>query len=300
MRHFRLGGGTALVQKPAPHGNDLAHVFGGLESPLDLEGMYAHFDQLRNVLGKREILEGKGIFAACIGQTAGLGALAAVAAAPADKRREQTLPRVRHAKRAVHEYLQLQLAFGKKALHIRLGAFARDDHARKAELLQLGGGKRIVARTLGAGVQLEIRECRVNGGGGTEIGDDERINAAKIGLLCHLNGAGKLAVGDQRVQREIGLGAKGVAKLHGLAHCVGGEVGGAQSRVEISSAEINGIRARIQRGGKRLGRARGSQELGELSHTERRSPKRSSRSSCSYFCVICCSSGEISISGSSS
>ena len=69
---------------------------------------------------------------------------------------------------------------------------------------------------------------------------------------------------------------------------------------KIRAAEVDGVRARVKRGGECLGRACGGQELGQLFHTERLLPNRSPGSICSYFCVTCCSSGVISISGACS
>ena len=82
-----------------------------------------------------------------------------------------------------------------------------------------------MSRTLGACMQLEIRDRLVDRLSCTEVGHDQGVDAAQIGLLGRFYGAGQLAVGDQRIQGEIGLCAIGVAKLDGLAHRFGREIG---------------------------------------------------------------------------
>jgi hypothetical protein len=58
--------------------------------------------------GKRQILQADGV-TPIIGQTAGLGTFATVAAAAANQRRKQTLPGIGNAQRTVQEDLDLGL-----------------------------------------------------------------------------------------------------------------------------------------------------------------------------------------------
>ena len=114
-----------------------------------------------------------------------------------------------------------------------------------------------MSRALRACVQLEIGECLADRRRRAEIGDNEGIDAAQIRFPCRLNGTGQLAVGHQRVQREIRLRAEGVTELDGIAHRLGREICRAKACVKIRAAEVDGVRARVKRRGKRLGRARG-------------------------------------------
>ena len=95
-----------LVEQSAVDRRYCVDVLGRLHSSLDLQGRRAGGDQLLDMRCQRQIRERERIPLAK-GKSAGLGAFAAVAASAADKRGEETLPRVTYAERAVEEHLGL-------------------------------------------------------------------------------------------------------------------------------------------------------------------------------------------------
>ena len=98
---------------------DVGHVLRRLEAALDLQAGDAQLDQSRNqvvsrkVLGAQKILSlpeihGLAVADDLVGHPAGLGALAAVRRAAAQRLAGQALARIGHAECAVHEDLDRQ------------------------------------------------------------------------------------------------------------------------------------------------------------------------------------------------
>ena len=131
---------TALVQKfSIDIGND-RHILGALHAALQLEAVHPHLLHLHGVGGEVGIFQAEGMIAAAggvhaVGQTAGLGTGAAIAAALADESRHGTLTRIAHTQRPVDKGLDLrrtlaadlrnfpfrQLSGQHNALHTQLG-----------------------------------------------------------------------------------------------------------------------------------------------------------------------------------
>ena len=94
------------------HGGD---IFRALHAPLDLETGNAHVLHFGHEGGKARVLQAQRVSVCLAGKTigkpAGLGAGAAVAAAPPDDGGHLALAAVAHAQRAVDEGLDLDGAF---------------------------------------------------------------------------------------------------------------------------------------------------------------------------------------------
>ena len=169
------------------------------------------------------------------------------------------------AERAVNEVFDLDGGGANQALEILLRGLARDDHARKAERLQQPSRLRVVRGHLGGGVQLKLGIGAVQGGRAAKIRHDQGVDPC----LCRLLGGGKecgqLAVGEERIEREIGLYAVGVRTQNGGVQSISAKVFCVHTGIELRRAEVNGVRASLDGGVKRLGRACGAEQLGQSS-----------------------------------
>ena len=122
----RVRNGHRAVEHAAVRVDDDCGVILGLHASLDLQRANARVDQLVQKTDAVEIARGQHIAVTVllddrkalvrarflhkrIGPAAGLGAVAAVAAAAEDRGGEQAASGVRHAHRAVHERFQLQI-----------------------------------------------------------------------------------------------------------------------------------------------------------------------------------------------
>jgi hypothetical protein len=122
---------------------------------------------------------------------AGLGALAAVAAAPADGIAHVALPTVAHAQRAVDKGLQLDGGASADGPDLGQAQLAGEDHALDADLLQerhpLGG----VAVHLRAGDERDGWQIALEQ---AHVLDDGGVHAYVVELVDQAHRLGKLGV----------------------------------------------------------------------------------------------------------
>ena len=117
------GCGTAVfAQQRGIDGRDHGHIFRPFHAPFQLQAGDAHSGQLRNMIGQAHVLQAQGITVILsfqrVGQAAGLGAGAPVAAAPADHGAHGALAGVAHAQGPMAEHLHLRPAATADGLHI--------------------------------------------------------------------------------------------------------------------------------------------------------------------------------------
>ena len=150
----------ALPQGVGVHTGHNIDVFRPLHPPLDLGAGHAQLLQLLEMASQRHVLEGERVAVRpvppAVGQAAGLGAHAPVAAAPADDAGHEALPRVAHAQRPVDEHLDLNggaLADIRDVPAGQLPGQHRPGHAQPGGLLHPVQG---VEGHLGGGVQRQV------------------------------------------------------------------------------------------------------------------------------------------------
>ena len=118
LGEVRLAIGGGRIEGPAVVPRDVGDVLGRLEPAFDLEAAHAGVDELRHERVRGQILRAQQIFDIAqidvfavadqvVGQPAGLGTLAAVRAAAAERFAGQALAGIGHAQRAVDEHFEL-------------------------------------------------------------------------------------------------------------------------------------------------------------------------------------------------
>ena len=194
-------GHRAAVQHGAVNPRDHGHVLRPLHSSFDLDGGHAHGANLLEVLHQAVVLEAQGIAALfkaaeAVGHAAGLGALAAVAAAPADDRGEIALPRVAHAQRAVDEDLNLHGAVAADKGNFLPGKLPGQHHAGNAHLGGLQDALQRVDAHLGGGVDGDVGGDGLTKRNKPQVLDDEGVHPQLGGAADALGGLEHLPVGE--------------------------------------------------------------------------------------------------------
>ena len=149
-----------LAQEPRVdlrHGGD---VLRALHAPLNLEARDAHVHHLRHEGREVRVLQAQRMAVRpagkAVGQTAGLGAGATVAAAPPDDGGHLTLAAVTHAQRAVDERFDLNGAFFADLGNFLTVQLAREHRARHAEPCRFLNARERVQAHLRRGVQRHV------------------------------------------------------------------------------------------------------------------------------------------------
>ena len=240
------------------HGGD---VLRALHAPLDLEARDAHVHHLRHEGREVRVLQAQRMAVRpagkAVGQTAGLGARAAVAAAPPDDGGHLTLAAVTHAQRAVDKSFDLNGAFLADFGDLPARKLAREHRARHAEPCRFLNARERVQAHLRRGVQRHVGNDFLQRRQNAPILHQDRVHAA-LRRGARLRGKrGELAVGDERVERQIDLHAPQMAIRNRRAEFFVREVPRAAARVERAKAHIHGVCAALHGGNKRLLPARG-------------------------------------------
>ena len=169
----------ALVQNLGIDSGDNADILGALHAPFDLDAADARVLELLQMLDQAVVLERHRIIVHIAAETvlhaAGLGAHAAVAAAPADQGRHIALTGMAEAERAVDKNLGLDARVPADKPDLLKTQLAGEHGAGKAHLGRgLDPGETVNAH-LGAGVQRDIRHSAVQTGGQAEILHQYRV-----------------------------------------------------------------------------------------------------------------------------
>lgn len=139
------------------HGGDILRP---LHAPFDLEAGDTHIHHLRHEGREVRVLQAQRIAVRpagkAVGQTAGLSAGAAVAAAPPDDGRHLALAAVAHAQRAVDERFDLDGAFLADFGDLPARKLTREHRARHAEPCRFLNARERVQAHLRRGVQRHV------------------------------------------------------------------------------------------------------------------------------------------------
>ena len=245
------GDGLTVQGRPVNAGRH-GHIFRPLHTALQLQGVDAHGFQLQKVLNGAVVLETQGVLlliaAIAAGETAGLGALAPVAAAPSDDGGKVTLSGVAHAEGAVAENFDFHGAFPADGGNFALRQLPGQDHPAAAQFGRQLDAVQIVNAHLGAGVDLHRRGNFPAHGNQAQVLDDKGVHAQLGRPANQLRRFGQLPVGGQGVQRQVDPDAADMTIGDGLPEIVQSEIPGAHAGVEAAGAQINGIRAVLDRG----------------------------------------------------
>jgi hypothetical protein len=259
-----LGRDALAVQGRAVELRDDRHILGPLHATLDLDGGDAQLFQLAQLLDEAVVAQAQGVArvlepAVPVGQAAGLRALAAVAAAPADHGGQVALPRIAHAERAVHKHLEFHGAAAGDARDLLARQLPRQHDAPEAQLRRLLHALERVDAHLRRGVEHRVGRQLAHELRHAEILHDERVHAQQGRRAHDLGRARHLPVGDERVERQVYLDPADMAIDHGLLQLVRGKIMRAHARVEGVIAQINRIRTVLDGGAQRLHRSGGRQ-----------------------------------------
>ena len=202
-----------------------------------------------------------------VGQTARLGAKAAVCRAAADKRRHEALTRIANAQGTVREGFDLH-AEARGDLG-ELGYFGNRQLARQRDAL---GAQTPSSLDAGGVVRVHLRR-NMQARAGNDLGEhardayilhDEGIGARLVGFARKRDGAIDLGRKHLDVERHIHAHAAQMRVIASGAQVVDGEVVGVSSGIELAQAKINGVGTGANRRAKAFGVARRSENLDSL------------------------------------
>ncbi len=190
-----------------------------------------------------------------VGFAAGLGAPAPVTAPPSYRGREEALPRPGITERTVREDLEFYLRHGRGD---RLDLGERElagEHDPSAA--QIGRSPHPVGRVdshLGRGVERQVGHELAGDSGDPHVLDEDGVRARRVASDQVVRDGFELAVGYERVHRDIDPDVAGVGVLDGGLERSGIETSRGP-RPEPAAAEIDRVRARGTGGLERAGRS---------------------------------------------
>jgi hypothetical protein len=241
------------VEDQAVVGGDVLDVGHVLVAAFDLEAADARVGQGADVGALVVVLHGQQVLVAghqvavlvrqVVGQAAGLGALAAVGAAPGVGVADVALPREGHAQGAVDEELQGAVGGGGHLFDLAEGHLPRQHDLRKAHVLQEARLFGVADVGLGAGVELDGGQVEFKQ---AHVLDDQGVGAGFVELADQGGGAVELGIvedgvaGDEDPRPE----AMGMACQ---ALDVGHRVLGIGPRAEGRASDVDGVGAVIDR-----------------------------------------------------
>ena len=196
-----------------------------------------------------------------VGQAAGLGAGAPVAAALAYHGTHLTLSGVAHAQRAVAEYLDLGGAPGADLPHLVPGKLTGQHHPLHAQRGGLVGAAQGEQAHLRAGVEGHVRHDLPRQRQQAPVLHQYGVHAHGAGLAQRLRRLYQFPVGQQGVQRQKDPHAPQMAIRHRRRKFPVGKVPGAAPRVERAEAHIHRVRAGLDGGDERVEAAGGGEKL---------------------------------------
>jgi hypothetical protein len=280
-RSGRTRGGVRpaeAIQRGAVDAGDAGDVLGGLQAALDLERRDAGTDEFGEdlesgeVLGAEEVasvaeIEGLAVGDQFVRKPAGLGALAAVGGASAERFAGEALAGVGDAEGAVDEDFEGQ---GRSALAEGVpdsgdfgdGILAGEDHELAAQFAHELDPGRAGDRHLGRGVDGEVRgeppdqaaDADILHDGGVDAGGDDRAEV--------VFGLGKFGREDQRVESDVAPDTAAMEPGHQFRQVDLGEVVGSEPGVETGEPEIDRVGTVLDRGADAVPIARRGEEFG--------------------------------------
>ena len=143
--------------------------------------------------------------------------------------------------------LQLRRRVGAQRGDIRKGHFTRQNDPLRAEVKEHLRRLGVHDAELGADVKRHSRRIALRERHHAEVGDDERVRAARRRLLQIFRQLRKAGLMRQDVRRDIDPRTLSVRELDRRAQLVGGKVAREGAQPELLAAEINGVRAEMQR-----------------------------------------------------
>ena len=176
------------------------------------------------------------------GQTAGLGAEAAVAAALAEHRAHIALAGHRHAQRAMHEGLHLEGGRADDLPDLLLRALAGQHDAGKAHLLEHFGPLDVVHHHLGGAVQPKRRRAPAQQRRRARVLHDDRVDPRRAGGFGVGEKLRDLILAHDDIERQVDPDAPDVAAADGIRQMLQGKIFGAAAGVECPGAEIDRVR----------------------------------------------------------
>ena len=251
------------------------HVFRPFQPPLDFEGNDAGPLHGLQAVQQHQIARGKQIAARLpepVGQAAGLGAHAPVAAAAAHQAGKQALAGAGNAQRSMAEGLQFH-AQTRALFDFRKGHFPRQHGAIKAVGAQVFHALPVVHGHLRAGMQRKARRQTTHTGGYAQILHNHGIRPRGGDFGNLLFQRRHLVFAHQRVERHMRAHAAGMTIGDRLLQAAFVEVVRAPTGVEQARAKVNRVRAVLNRGDERFHAPGGSKQFAHL------------RAASSCFCV---------------
>ena len=171
--------GVQRVQRAAIGAGNDRHILGPFEPPFDFERAHPGLSQRLHLIAQAQIARGQPrarFTLPGIGQSAGLGAAPAVAAAPADQPRVPALTADAHALRAMDEHLGFHPGIRHGADRVQR-ALARQHHAAHAKRTRQARARRVMQGHLRAGMHAQVRELARNQAEHAHILHQHRVGA---------------------------------------------------------------------------------------------------------------------------
>ena len=255
VRACRLG--PRGVENLAVVLRDRGDIERGLHPALDLEGGDTRVAELFKPVVESQVAHREGQRARTggvrVGQTAAVGALAAVAGPVLLHRGEKAEAGERVAEGAVDEHLDFAAAALRNGADVLERHLAGEDDAREAELLEREDAFEVVRDELCGGMELKAGEVPADHAGDAEVLNDEAIRPQLLEEGESLGGLRHLGVVEQRVEGDVDApGHASGARLPGegqeVAQLRGGEIDGLGARGEGVHAEIDGVRTGLEGG----------------------------------------------------
>ena len=260
LREGALAAEFPVVDHVPVGGHDGADVLGALHPPLDLEGLDSRLHQVGNVLDELEVVGREPVARLRIvgvEAPAGLGAGAAVGALAAQVAREEAEPGRADAEGAVNEDLELQVGRGSHGPDLVEGELSREHRALEAAAGQEVDALRGGDVHLRARVELESGEMLARHLRDAEVLHDDAVGPDALEVLQVLPHPIRLALLEDRVDGDVDFPGLLMADIDRGLELVEGEIRRAETRVEVSRAEVHGVRALAEGRVEGLGVARG-------------------------------------------
>ena len=210
-----------------------------------------------------------------VGQPAGLGALAAIGAASAQREAGQTLAGVADAQGAVDEGLEFDGGLPADGGDLVDGEFPRQHHPPHAQRLDLADALGAAEGHLGRGVQRQLGAEAVHQPQQPEVLDEHGVDARRHGQPHGPLGLLQFVAEDERIERQYPLTPRVRRKVISSGNSSAAEIDGPGPGVETAlQAEVDGVGAvfdgrlravPIAGGGHQLGMLNGGTTVGAIS-----------------------------------
>ena len=202
--------------------------------------------------GKTQVFQTEGITPVFRRQAAGLRALSAVPAPPADERGKQALSRVGDAERPVDKDFDGSGCVFDRRADIFFREFPREHDLGKPEVGDLDRARRAVERELGGRVQRQLGQMLPQIVREPDIGRNHAVDTQTAQGLGVSHRVGEFGLIEQGVHRDIDPdpACMGGGETAGEGLVI--EVLGIGARAELLAPELDGVRSRYERGVKRL------------------------------------------------